>query len=283
MVDEVTRRIVRMCFQVVLHSGILGLTWAGGGHVSEGLGGTRLHRDVGLGGRVHIGGGSVLHRGGGRVHIGGGSVRHRGGGRVHRGGAGDGGSVDHSEAGNRHRGGGRVHGGGAGDGGSVHHGEAGNRHRGGGRVHRAGAGDGGSVHHSEAGLRHRGGGVAVHRGSGGVLMLRGGGGMAVHRGSGGVLMHRGGGGRGGARGGPRLNGRLSGLAPRVVGRSRHVLGRLGPALTPALSLARGSNSSRGLSGRTDELLATSLHEASKRRAGKSQKSNGVDHFEKSKS
>jgi hypothetical protein len=124
---------------------------------------------------------------------------------------------------------------------------------------------GGGVHRGGRGGA-RGGGVAVHRGSG----------VAVHRGGRGVVVHRGGG-RGGARGCPRL----SGLAPGVV--SRHMLGRLGPALAPALSVGRGSDSGRALSGGTNELLATSLHDTGKGRAGKSQNSNGVDHFERSKS
>jgi hypothetical protein len=60
-------------------------------------------------------------------------------------------------------------------------------------------------------------------------------------------------------------------------------GGLGPGLTPALSVV-GSNDGRGLSGGTDEVLATSLHDTGKGRAGnKGQKSNGVDHFEKLRS
>jgi hypothetical protein len=63
------------------------------------------------------------------------------------------------------------------------------------------------------------------------------------------------------------------LGPGLVG--------LGPGLTPALIV--GSDG-RALSGGTDEVLATSLHDTGKGRAGnKSQKSNGVDHFEKLRS
>jgi nitrate/nitrite transporter NarK len=46
-----------MYVQVALFDEILGLTRAAGGHVSERLGGARLHGDVGLGG-------VLVHRGG---------------------------------------------------------------------------------------------------------------------------------------------------------------------------------------------------------------------------
>jgi hypothetical protein len=123
------------------------------------------------------------------------------------------------------------------------------------------------------GVRGLGGGGA--RGSGVRLGLR----LGVSRS--GVGVHRGGRGGGGAGGGPRLMGLSPGVGrtgPRLV--SRDVLGGLGPALTPALSLV-SSNGSGALSGGTDEVLTTSLHDTGKGRAGdKSQKSNGVDHFER---
>jgi hypothetical protein len=67
----------------------------------------------------------------------------------------------------------------------------------------------------------------------------------------------------------------------VSGTSEALVGWLGPALTPALSL--GSDG-RALSSGLDEILATSLHDTGKSRAGnKGQKGNGVDHFEKLRS
>ena len=135
--------------------------------------------------------------------------------------------------------------------------------RGGSGVHGRGGsgahGSGGSGAHGSGGSSVHGLGGSGARGGGASLGL----GLGVHRGCSGA-----------GGGGPRL----SGTGPGLVGRD--VLGGLGPALTPALNLVR-SNGSGALSGGTDEVLTTSLHDTGEGRAGgKSQKSNGVDHFER---
>lgn len=88
----------------------------------------------------------------------------------------------------------------------------------------------------------------------GVSLSRGGVGGVVRLG---VSLNRGGG--GGAGGSPRLGG-------------------------PRLSVVRRRSNGRALSGGTDEVLTTSLHDTGEGRAGnKGQEGDGVDHFERLKS
>jgi hypothetical protein len=127
--------------------------------------------------------------------------------------------------------------------------------------------------HGLGGGGARGGGVRLSLRLG-VGVLRGG--VGVSRS--GVGVHRGG--RGGAGRGPRLGGLSPGVGRTGPRLGRVVLGGLGPALTPTLRRVR-SNGSGALGGGADEFLTTSLHDTGEGRAGsKSQKSNGVDHFER---
>lgn len=150
---------------------------------------------------------------------------------------------------------------------------------GGARVHRGvrglggGGAGGGRVRLSVGDL---GGGVSVSRGGVGVSRL----GVGVSRlGVGlsrlGVGLDRGSG--GGARGGPRLlrlGQGVSRTGPRLV-----VGGLLRPAVTPRFDGVR-SHGGRALSGGTNVVLTTSLHDTGEGRAGGKSQKGDVEHFER---
>lgn len=159
---------------------------------------------------------------------------------------------------------------------------------------------------TRAGGGHNGeglGGARVHRGVRGLGRSGTGGGSVIVRlsvgdlgdGSGMVRLSVGdlGGGVGVSRGGVGLDRgsgggtgrcpRLLGLGPGVsrTGPRLMVGGLLRPALTPRLDGVR-SHGGRALSGRTNEVLTTSLHDTGEGRAGGKSQKGDVDHFEREK-